>query len=104
MTTDYIATFELSEFEAGEVSGNVQLGRLESYYEELFAEVIEDGENGFLVSDEETWYARLSELVRDASLRKRLGDAARRTVQRGFSLRAGSEQLVELLERLRADT
>jgi len=25
------------------VSGNVQLGRLESYYEELFAEVIEDG-------------------------------------------------------------
>lgn len=41
--TDYIATFELSEFEAGEVSGNVQLGRLESYYEELFAEVIEDG-------------------------------------------------------------
>jgi hypothetical protein len=30
-------------FEAGAVSGNVQLGRLEGYYEELFAEVIEDG-------------------------------------------------------------
>jgi len=36
-------SFDLSEFEAGEVSGNMQLGRLESYYEELFAEVIEDG-------------------------------------------------------------
>jgi hypothetical protein len=36
-------SFELRGFEAGEVSGNVQLGRLESYYEELFAEVIEDG-------------------------------------------------------------
>jgi len=30
-------------FEAGEVSGNVRLGRLEGYYEELFAEVIDDG-------------------------------------------------------------
>src|ERR1700678_247782 len=30
-------------FEPGVVSGNVQLGRLEGYYEELFAEVIEDG-------------------------------------------------------------
>lgn len=30
-------------FEAGAVSGNVHLGRLEGYYEELFAEVIEDG-------------------------------------------------------------
>src|ERR1700677_3264448 len=37
------ASFELPGFEAGEVTGNVQLGRLESYYEELFAEVIEDG-------------------------------------------------------------
>jgi hypothetical protein len=36
-------SFELEGFAAGEVSGNVQLGRLEAYYEELFAEVIEDG-------------------------------------------------------------
>ncbi len=30
-------------FEAGEVSGNVRLGKFEAYYEALFAEVIEDG-------------------------------------------------------------
>ncbi len=30
-------------FEAGEVTGNLRLGRLESVYEELFADVIEDG-------------------------------------------------------------
>ena len=30
-------------FEHGEVSGNLRLGKLEGYYEELFAEVIEDG-------------------------------------------------------------
>jgi hypothetical protein len=38
------ATFEHGAgFERGEVSGNLELGRLEGYYEELFAEVIEDG-------------------------------------------------------------
>lgn len=30
-------------FEAGEVSGNLRLGKLEALYEELFADVIEDG-------------------------------------------------------------
>ncbi|MCL2778323.1 MAG: hypothetical protein FWD73_09990 [Polyangiaceae bacterium] len=36
--------FEHSQaFEAGEVTGNVRLGKLEAMYEELFAEVIEDG-------------------------------------------------------------
>jgi hypothetical protein len=38
------ATFEHSQrFEAGEVTGNVRLGKLEAMYEELYAEVIEDG-------------------------------------------------------------
>src|SRR4051812_35165747 len=38
------ATFEHSHgFELGEISGNVRLGKLESMYEELFAEVIDDG-------------------------------------------------------------
>ena len=37
-------TFEFSQrFELGEIAGNVRLGKLESMYEELFAEVIEDG-------------------------------------------------------------
>lgn len=36
--------FQHSEgFERGEVTGNVRLGKLEAMYEELFAEVIEDG-------------------------------------------------------------
>jgi hypothetical protein len=38
------ASFEHSErFELGEVTGNMRLGKLEAMYEELFAEVIEDG-------------------------------------------------------------
>ncbi len=42
--TEANVTFEhQAGFEAGEVSGNVRLGKLEAMYEELFAEVIEDG-------------------------------------------------------------
>lgn len=38
------ATFEHAQsFELGEVAGNMRLGKLEAMYEELFAEVIEDG-------------------------------------------------------------
>ncbi|HQP37960.1 MAG TPA: hypothetical protein PLI95_22410 [Polyangiaceae bacterium] len=45
MTTEgHEAVFEVgAQFEAGEVSGNLQVGKFEAYYEELFAEVIEDG-------------------------------------------------------------
>ena len=32
-----------SSFEPGEASGAVRLGKFEAHYEELFAEVIEDG-------------------------------------------------------------
>ncbi|HEX7666252.1 MAG TPA: hypothetical protein VF407_17120 [Polyangiaceae bacterium] len=38
------ASFEFNDqFEQGEVAGNVHLGKLETVYEELFADVIEDG-------------------------------------------------------------
>ena len=41
---DVDPSFQYGEgFERVEVSGNLRLGKLESYYEELFAEVIEDG-------------------------------------------------------------
>src|ERR1700687_2520279 len=42
--SDVEISFEHEDsFERGEVSGNLRLGKLEGYYEELFAEVIEDG-------------------------------------------------------------
>jgi hypothetical protein len=42
--TDQEMSFEHSaSFSPGEISGNVRLGKLEMMYEELFAEVIEDG-------------------------------------------------------------
>jgi hypothetical protein len=42
--SDVDNTFEqVQGFELGEVAGNVRLGKLEAMYEEMFAEVIEDG-------------------------------------------------------------
>lgn len=43
MTDESIAFEHAASFDRGEISGNVRLGKLESMYEELFAEVIEDG-------------------------------------------------------------
>jgi hypothetical protein len=60
-------------FEAGEVSGNVQLGRLEGYYEELFAEVIEDG---VITSEERARLDRMADsLGLDRSRLRRLEQA-----------------------------
>ncbi|HEV2707724.1 MAG TPA: glycosyltransferase family 4 protein [Pyrinomonadaceae bacterium] len=49
-------------------------------------EIVEDGVNGFLARDDDEWHARLLTLLEDADLRRRMGAAARRTVEERFSL------------------
>src|SRR5215468_10211309 len=57
------ATFEHSAgFERGETSGDLRLGKLEMMYEELFAEVIEDG---VITQDER---AKLDKMAENLSL------------------------------------
>ena len=50
------------------------------------AEIVEPERTGYVVSDEEALASRLSLLVGDRGLRKRLGDAARERAQRDFEL------------------
>ena len=45
-----------------------------------FKSVISNGENGYIATDENEWYAALRRLVESAPLRRRMGDAARQTV------------------------
>jgi glycosyltransferase involved in cell wall biosynthesis len=61
--------------------------------------VIEDGVDGLLVEKEDTerLAATLARLINDAPLRHRLGDAARRRVQREFSGDAYLEHYTELV-------
>jgi glycosyltransferase involved in cell wall biosynthesis len=49
------------------------------------AESITDGADGFLAAGEHDWYAKLRALVVDASLRHRVGQAARRRALREYS-------------------
>ncbi len=50
--------------------------------------IIQHGENGFLASATEEWVAVLGRMVEDAELRRRIGAAARRSVEDHWSLKA----------------
>lgn len=63
-------------------------------------EIITDGQNGFLAANEEEWLDKLSRLIRDAALRKKLGDAGRSTVAGRYSFEAWRDRYVELFETL----
>jgi len=50
------------------------------------AEIVRDGETGFLASSPDAWREKLSQLCRDGELRARLGLAGRRRVEETYSL------------------
>jgi glycosyltransferase involved in cell wall biosynthesis len=52
------------------------------------SEVIEDGVNGFLVDTEDEWYDRLKLLIEDVDLRRRMGQAARKTAVEKYSIKS----------------
>jgi glycosyltransferase involved in cell wall biosynthesis len=56
-------------------------------------EIIQDGVNGFLPRSQDEWYERLATLADDADLRRRMGQAARDTVQDTFALDRQVDQL-----------
>lgn len=58
---------------------------------------IQDGVNGFLVSDVPETAARVVQLLKDEALRERLGAAARETVRQKFLLSRVLEQYLDLL-------
>jgi glycosyltransferase involved in cell wall biosynthesis len=66
------------------------------------AEIIRDGENGFLVETDEEWHARLRALAEDRGLRRRMGEAARRTVVENYSLSSQMPRVVSVFERVAA--
>jgi glycosyltransferase involved in cell wall biosynthesis len=49
-------------------------------------EIIEDGVNGFLASTEDEWVEKIGRLLADRDLRRRFGEAGRRTVEQRYSL------------------
>jgi glycosyltransferase involved in cell wall biosynthesis len=60
-------------------------------------QIIEDGVTGFLVHGEDEWLSRLTELIRDPELRRRMGMAGRRTVVERYSVEANESAYLEVL-------
>jgi glycosyltransferase involved in cell wall biosynthesis len=65
------------------------------------AELVWHGTTGFLVDTAEGWVAAVGRLARDPDLRRRLGEAGRRLVERDYSVRAGAERWLAVLAGLR---
>lgn len=64
------------------------------------AEVIKDGENGFLVRTESECVDRLSQLITDAGLRRTIGEAGRRTIEELCSIRKNGPELIRVFHSL----
>jgi glycosyltransferase involved in cell wall biosynthesis len=58
---------------------------------------VEPGVTGYWAQSPEEWLLAIGRLVRDAALRKQLGTAGRRRVDREFHVRRGAELWLEVL-------
>ena len=63
-------------------------------------EIIKNGENGFFASAPDEWIKALSLLIEDGALRKRIGTAGRKTIERACSLSENSGKLMDVFTRI----
>jgi glycosyltransferase involved in cell wall biosynthesis len=62
-------------------------------------EVINQGENGFLAKTNEEWVEQIGNLVKDGDLRKKIGDAARKTVEEKYSMTKCARLFAEVVRK-----
>ncbi|MGB9628825.1 MAG: glycosyltransferase, partial [Thermodesulfobacteriota bacterium] len=63
-------------------------------------DIVRDGENGFWATTEEEWVDRLSLLIKDPHLRKKMGENGIRTVEKDYSLTVTSEKFLNVLQKV----
>ena len=61
-------------------------------------DIIEDGAQGFLPQSAETWESRLSQLLADAELRRRMGEAGRSRAENWYCLEKQAPRLQKVIE------
>jgi glycosyltransferase involved in cell wall biosynthesis len=61
-------------------------------------EIVTDDVNGFLAGSEDEWVDKLCRLASDGDLRRRLGKAARETVEERYSVRVNAPKFLGVLE------
>ncbi|HET6991752.1 MAG TPA: glycosyltransferase family 4 protein, partial [Bacteroidia bacterium] len=60
------------------------------------SDIVQNGINGFLPSTIEQWVSDIGKLIDSPELRKKMGEAARRTVEEKYSVNAWKEKYLEL--------
>jgi glycosyltransferase involved in cell wall biosynthesis len=60
-------------------------------------DIITDGQDSFLASTRQEWIAKLSRLISDAALRRRMATAGRTTIEQHYSVQVAAPRLAEVL-------
>lgn len=63
-------------------------------------EIIRDGVNGFLAETSDEWLRKLSLLIENKDLRKEMGERARLTIEKDYSLNKATGKLIKILEKI----
>ena len=64
------------------------------------AEIIQDGQNGFLASEVDEWVSKLSALIEDKAFRDKIGAAGRQTVEEKYSVNAWKDAYLKAFNEL----
>ncbi len=67
-------------------------------------EIIQDGENGLIAATEDEWVEKLTQLLRSAELRQRLGRAGRATVDARYSAEVQAPRVFQIIESVVGDS
>ena len=62
------------------------------------AEIVRDGDNGFLATGPEQWFRALSALLDDSELRRRMGARGRERAVADYSLAVHAPRVVEIIK------
>jgi len=63
-------------------------------------EIVKDGVNGFLATTKEEWVKKLSLLIENEELRKKMGKEARATIEKNYALDKAEEKLFNIFENI----
>lgn len=62
------------------------------------SEIVQDGVNGFLVASEGEWVEKVSRLISDPLLRRKLGVKGRERVEEAYSVKSNANKLIKVFE------
>lgn len=60
-------------------------------------EIIKDGENGYFADSDDEWIEKISILIENPDLRRKLGEAARKTVEEYYSVRVNAPRYLKII-------